>query len=105
MIFVIKSYLVTKCAKCVKYDFALGKLIVKHLLQKHRYKKRKIQRRRTIKSVANRNEQFEKITKLREEYDNSDNPIVSVDTKNIYLRRLAESSPFNLFHILILVLQ
>lgn len=51
------------------------------MLQKHRYKKRKIQRRRTIKSVANRNEQFEKIAKLREEYSNSDNPIVSVDTK------------------------
>ena len=44
----------------------------------HRYKKRKIQRRRTIKQVVNRNEQFEKIAKLREEYSKSENPILSV---------------------------
>jgi len=59
----------------------VGKQIVKNLLLKHRYKKRKIQRRRTIKQVVNRNEQFEKIAKLREEYSKSQNPILSVDTK------------------------
>jgi hypothetical protein len=59
----------------------VGKQIVKNLLLKHRYKKRKIQRRRTIKQVVNRNEQFEKIAKLREEYSKSENPILSVDTK------------------------
>lgn len=59
----------------------VGKSIVKKLLFKHGYKKRKIQRRRTLKNVENRNEQFEKIAKLRQEYMQSDNPIVSVDAK------------------------
>lgn len=59
----------------------VGKSIVKKLLFKHDYKKRKIQRRRTLKNVENRNEQFEKIAKLRQEYMQSDNPIVSVDAK------------------------
>lgn len=59
----------------------VGKSIVKKLLFKHGYKKRKIQRRRTLKNVENRNEQFEKIAKLRREYMQSDNPIVSVDAK------------------------
>ncbi len=55
--------------------------IVKWLLWKHGFKKRKIQKRRAIKQVANRDAQFEKISKLRQEYTNSDNPIVSIDTK------------------------
>ena len=41
--------------------FDVGKRIVKKLLFKHDYKKRKIQRRKTIKQVENRNEQFEKM--------------------------------------------
>ena len=59
----------------------VGKSIVKKLLFKHGYKKRKIQRRRTLKTVENRNEQFEKIAKLRQEYMQSDYPIVSIDAK------------------------
>ena len=59
----------------------VGKSIVKKLLFKHGYKKRKIQRRKTIKKVENRNEQFEKIAKLKQEYMLTDNPIVSVDAK------------------------
>ena len=59
----------------------VGKRIIKQLLFKNDYKKRKIQRRRTIKAVENRNEQFEKIAELRQEYLKSDNPIVSIDAK------------------------
>jgi len=59
----------------------VGKKIIKQLLFNNDYKKRKIQRRRTIKVVENRNEQFEKISKLREEYLKSNNPIVSIDAK------------------------
>ena len=51
-----------------KKGFDVGKSIVKKLLFKHDYKKRKIQRRKTIKQVENRNEQFEKIAKLTQEY-------------------------------------
>lgn len=61
--------------------FAVGRRIVKKLLYKHHFKKRKIQRRRTIKVVENRNEQFEKIAQLRQEYMQTDNPIVSIDAK------------------------
>lgn len=59
----------------------VGNRIIKKLLYKNNFKKRKIQRRRTIKVVANRNEQFEKIAQLKQEYMQSDNPIISVDAK------------------------
>lgn len=59
----------------------VGCRIVKQLLAKHHFKKRKIQRRRTIKRVANRNEQFEKIAKLKQEYMESGHPVVSIDAK------------------------
>ena len=51
-----------------EHGIDLGKSIVKKLLFKHGYKKRKIQRRRTLKKVEYRNEQFEKIAKLKQEY-------------------------------------
>jgi len=59
----------------------VGMRAIKQLLLKHNYKKRKIQRRNSIKQVANRNEQFEKISQLKQEYIKSKNPIVSIDTK------------------------
>ena len=61
--------------------FFVGRKIVKKLLKKHHFKKRKIQRRRTIKVVRNRDNQFEKIAKLKDEYMQTDNPIVSIDAK------------------------
>lgn len=59
----------------------IGRRIIKKLLYKNHFKKRKIQKRRTMKSVANRNEQFEKIANLKQEYGQGENPIVSIDTK------------------------
>jgi hypothetical protein len=59
----------------------VGRRVVKQLLYKHHFKKRKIQKRRTIKQVARRNEQFEKIAQLKQEFGTTDNPIVSIDTK------------------------
>lgn len=67
--------------KLKEKGFLIGTRIVKKLLFKHHFKKRKIQRRRTLKVVEYRNEQFEKISKLKQEYMRSDNPIVSVDAK------------------------
>lgn len=61
--------------------FDVGRRIIKKLLYKHHFKKRKIQRRRTMKQVSNRNEQFEKIAELKREYTASENPIVSIDAK------------------------
>jgi hypothetical protein len=54
---------------------------VKQLLIKHKFVKRKMQKTKTMKETNNRNEQFEKINDLREEYEKSGNPIISIDVK------------------------
>jgi hypothetical protein len=51
------------------------------LLRKHNYKKRKIQKRLKTGEVANRNEQFENIERLRQQYIKDGNPVISCDTK------------------------
>lgn len=55
--------------------------VVNQLLQKHKYKKRKMQKTKTVKEAAQRNEQFENIKELREEYTKEQNPIISLDVK------------------------
>ena len=55
--------------------------VVKQLLKKHGYVKRKMQKMATMKETKNRNEQFEKIQELKEEYEKSENPIISIDVK------------------------
>ena len=40
-----------------------------------------MQKIKTMKEVENRNEQFENIKKLKEEYTESENPIISIDGK------------------------
>ena len=55
--------------------------VVKQLLNKHGYVKRKLQKTVTMKDTMERNEQFEKIQKLRAEYEKSENPIISIDVK------------------------
>ncbi len=67
---------------------ALGKLgspvcadVVKQLLAKHDFVKRKMQKSRTRTTVDHRNEQFEKIAALKAEYEAAGNPIFSIDTK------------------------
>lgn len=59
----------------------IGRKLVRKLLKKHGYKKRKIQKRRSTGTSKYRNEQFERIIELKKEYLNSPNPIISVDTK------------------------
>ncbi len=67
---------------------ALGKLgtpvcadVVKQLLARHDFVKRKMQKSRTRTSVKYRNEQFERIAALKAEYAAAGNPIFSIDTK------------------------
>ena len=55
--------------------------IVKKLLDKHGYVKRKAQKQLAIGHTENRNEQFENIKRLKEEYSNVGEPIISIDTK------------------------
>jgi hypothetical protein len=55
--------------------------VVKRLLKKHGYVTRKAQKSRAMGSHPDRNRQFEDIARLRREYLESDNPVVSMDTK------------------------
>ena len=64
-----------------KMDIFVSRNIIKQLLKKHDYKKRKIQKRLSTGTSANRNEQFENITKLKKAYIEDGNPVISCDTK------------------------
>ncbi len=55
--------------------------VVKKLLKKHGFTKRKAVKSKAIGSSKNRNEQFEKIAQLKEQYFTDDNPVVSMDSK------------------------
>jgi Rhodopirellula transposase DDE domain len=55
--------------------------VVKQLLRKHHYIKRKARKSRSMGQHADRNQQFENIARLKGEYLESDNPILSIDTK------------------------
>jgi len=61
-------------------DIVVGRRIIKKLLRKHNYKKRKIQKRLSTGEVCSRNEQFENIAKLKKEYIKNKNPISNYST-------------------------
>lgn len=66
-----------------KKGIIISKNIVKKLLKKNKFVKRKPQKSLSTTQHKDRNKQFEKISKAREEYKNSNNPLVSIDTKKI----------------------
>ena len=53
---------------------------------KHGFVERKMQKAVTMKDCKDRNEQFEKIHELKEEYSKSENPIISMDVKKRVFR-------------------
>jgi transposase len=55
--------------------------VVRKLLRKHNYRRRKAQKKQTTQSVPHRDAQFVKMEALVDEYWQSDNPIISFDTK------------------------
>jgi len=63
------------------HSIQISKWVVRKLLKKHNYRRRKAQKKRTMKQVAHRNEQFENIARLKAEYEAADNPRISLDTK------------------------
>ena len=63
------------------HGIRVSKWVVRQLLKKHNYRRRKAQKKRTMKEVAYRNEQFEKIARLITEYQAAGNPVISMDTK------------------------
>ena len=61
--------------------FRVSRNIVKQLLDKHDYVKRKAQKSQAMGHHRNRNSQFENIARLKQEYWDLSNPILSMDTK------------------------
>jgi predicted transcriptional regulator len=55
--------------------------VVKQLLENQDFVKRKAQKSLSIAESEDRDKQFDKIAELKEEYKNSPNPIISIDTK------------------------
>lgn len=55
--------------------------VVERLLKKHNYRQRKAQKRRATGEHPKRNQQFERIEQLKKSYLESENPILSMDTK------------------------
>jgi len=69
------------CKEMAKSDIKISENIVKKLLKKHGYVKRKALKKKSTGTHKDRDQQFKKIASLREEYENSDNPIISIDAK------------------------
>ena len=55
--------------------------VVDQLLDKHHYRRRQAQKTRATDSHPHRNEQFENIQRLQQQYQSDGNPILSMDTK------------------------
>jgi len=60
---------------------SVSRNIVRKLLKKHNFVKRKMQRKKSIGKSADREQQFKNIISEKESFMNSDNPIISIDTK------------------------
>ena len=58
-----------------------GVHVVQRLLKRHGFVRRKAQKKRTMGQHADRNAQFENIARLKQEYLDAGQPVVSVDTK------------------------
>ena len=65
----------------LKKGFKIGRYVVKQLLQNNGYVRRKASKSERIGNSENRNEQFENIKRLKQEYQDADNPVISIDTK------------------------
>jgi hypothetical protein len=65
-----------------EYELAVSKFVVYQLLKKHNYRRRKAQKKISLKQeIKHRNEQFENIARLKAEFKAAGNPMVSMDTK------------------------
>ena len=64
-----------------QFTIRVSSTVIKKLLKKHGFKRRKAQKKETMKKVAGRNDQFERIAELKALYQAAGNPIISMDTK------------------------
>ena len=51
------------------------------LLKNNDFKKRKIQKRKSLKTVVDRDEQFNEINTAKKDFENTGDPVISTDTK------------------------
>ena len=63
------------------YGTRVSRRVIRQLLKKHGYRTRKAQKRKTMKQVEGRDEQFQKIAQLKADYQARALPIISIDTK------------------------
>jgi len=63
------------------HQVRVSRSVVKKLLKKHNYRRRKAQKKQTMKSVPHRDEQFQNIDRLVGEFRAKGDPIISLDTK------------------------
>ena len=70
------------CQRLVQRGTPAGKRLVKQLLRKHGYVKRKAQKNQTMgPRHPDRNAQFDNIARLKQEYLQAGEPVISMDTK------------------------
>lgn len=67
--------------RLIKLGTPAGKGVVSRLLREQGYSRRKAQKKQTMGQHAERNTQFENITRLREKYLAAGSPVLSIDTK------------------------
>lgn len=64
-----------------KLGIKVSRNIIRKLLKKHKFVKRKIQKKTATGQFKDRDKQFKNIEKIKKTFMGSDNPILSVDTK------------------------
>ena len=64
-----------------KHNIHVSVTVIRKLLDKHDYVRRKAQKKQTMKTVKDKDAQFENISRFKTEYQNTGNPIISIDTK------------------------
>ena len=64
-----------------KKGFDVSRNIIRQLLKKHGFVKRKMKKSKSTGEFKERNRQFKKIARLKKSYEKQGNPIISVDTK------------------------
>lgn len=62
-------------------ECGVSESVVKQLLERHGFVRRKAQKKQVMGKNEARNEQFEELTQYKAEYLNSANPVLSMDTK------------------------
>lgn len=68
-----------------QHGITLSVTVVRQLLLKHDYRRRKAQKRETTGTVTDRDEQFLRIAELKANYLAASNPVISMDTKKLPL--------------------